>query len=340
MTGIREIELRDVPQPAIEKPDDVLLRVEIVGVCGSDMHYYRTGRIGDQVVQFPYRLGHECAATVVEVGPEVRGVAPGDRVAVDPLTWCEQCDQCLAGREHTCRNQTFLGCPGQAEGCMADLIVMAERSLFKIPDGMTWQQAALVEPFAIGLYAQRLAGEMTGKTVGVFGSGPIGLCVLAACKAAGASKVYATDIRDYRCEMAARMGADWTGNPEKTDVAEAILAAEPLGVDYAFECCGEQSAIDEALRTVRPGGKLLIAGIPEVDRTSFEAATMRRHEVTIQPVRRQNQCEGDAIAMVAAGEVDLDPMVTHNGTFSETKKIYDLIADYRDNAVKAMIYPD
>ena len=338
LTGIEQVELRDVPEPKLTNPTDVKLRVEAVGVCGSDMHYYRVGRIGDQVVQFPWTVGHECAATVVEVGPNVKTVKPGDRVAIDPLRVCGTCDQCLAGREHTCRHQAFMGCPGQAEGALAEYIIMQGRCCFPVPASMTFTRAAAVEPFTIGLYAQRLGGDAAGKTAVVLGTGPIGLSVLLAMKQAGASKVYASDIRDSRKALAAQMGADWVGNPEKQDIVAEITAAEPLGVDMIFECAGEQDTIDQGVTLLRPGGSLLLVGIPEVDRVSFNISAMRRKELTVQNVRRQNECIPDAVDLVARGKVDIDPMVTHHFTMDQTARAFDLVAHYRDNVIKAIIH--
>ncbi|NBB94679.1 MAG: alcohol dehydrogenase catalytic domain-containing protein [Planctomycetes bacterium] len=337
LTGIREVEVRDVPEPTLEKDTDVLLDVLTVGVCGSDMHYYRTGRIGEQVVQFPYRVGHECAGCVLKTGTVVEGLSEGDVVAVDPLISCGECDQCRAGREHTCRNQAFLGCPGQADGCLCERIVMPAASCTPVPGGVTCEQAALIEPFSIGLYAQKLAGDVAGKSLAILGSGPIGLCVLLAARAAGARAVYMTDIRDNRAELAGQMGATWTGNPNRQDIVAEILQAEPNGVDACVEAAGEQSTLNEGVKLLKPGCTLAVVGIPEVDRVSFEVASMRRHELTIQNVRRQNQCVEPAVKLVAAGEVNLDPMVTHRVDLDETAEIFDIVADYNDNAVKAMI---
>ncbi len=338
LTGIRKVETREAPRPKIEHDDDVLLKVEMVGVCGSDMHYFRAGRIGDQVVEFPWVIGHECSATVIEVAGGVTRVRVGDRVAVDPLIWCGRCDQCKAGREHTCLNQKFLGCPGEVSGCLAEYIVMPAASCFPVPDALTPAATAMVEPMSIGLYAQRLAGDVAGAKIGILGCGPIGLCVLLACRAAGAAEVYMTDIRDYRAELAGRMGASWTGNPDRQDIVGEIRGSEPAGLDVVFECAGEQSTPDEALSLARPGGKLMMVGIPEPDRVSFEIAPLRRREITIQPVRRQNRCVAETIELIAAGRLDVCAMLTHDYTLDRTQEAFETVADYRDNAVKAMIH--
>ncbi|MBN1942347.1 MAG: alcohol dehydrogenase catalytic domain-containing protein [Phycisphaerae bacterium] len=337
LTGIRGVEVGDWPEPKLERDTDVLLQVETVGVCGSDMHYYRTGRIGEMVVDYPFIAGHEFSGRVLEAGKAVKNVSVGRRVTVDPLMWCGRCDQCRKGREHTCRNQKFLGCPGQADGCLCERIVMPAESCFPVPENVTAQQAALLEPFCIGLYARTLAGDVAGKSVAILGAGPIGLCVYQACRAAGAKKIYMTDVRPERVEFARRYGADWVGNPETQNATADILAAEPDALEVVFEAAGEQPAIDQAVDLLAPGGKLLLIGIPEVDRVSFHISAARRKELTIQNVRRQNHCVPPAVELLAARKIDLDPMVTHTFTLDETKQAFDIAADYKDNVIKAMI---
>ncbi|HEN21408.1 MAG TPA: hypothetical protein ENN86_05295, partial [Desulfobacteraceae bacterium] len=148
LTGLNKMQLQDVPDPALPGPGQLLLRIEVVGVCGSDIHYYKTGRIGEQVVSYPFTVGHECAATVIEAGENTPGFMSGDRVTVDPAMPCYECDQCKAGREHTCRNLEFLGCPGQAEGCLSEMIIMPARSCYNIPDDMSFAEAAFAEPLS------------------------------------------------------------------------------------------------------------------------------------------------------------------------------------------------
>ncbi len=338
LTGIRQLEIRETSPPKISDPHGVLLRVGVVGVCGSDVHYYTTGRIGTLVVKYPEWTGHECAGTVEAVGDQVKKARVGQRVAVDPLITCGYCDQCLSGREHTCRNQKFLACPGQGPGALAEYLVMPERSCYAIPDGMTLVQAAAVEPLSIGIYAQRLAQMQPGAKIAILGSGPIGLCVLLASRAACEVTAYATDLLDERLEVARRCGATWTGNPKRTDVVPAIRELEPLGVDFVFECAGQQETLDQAIELLKPGGTVLMIGIPEVDRVSFSIHNLRRKEIQLQSVRRQNQCMAPAIELVSNGAINLDQLVTHHFPLAETKQAFDLVADYRDGVVKAIVH--
>ncbi len=338
LTGIRQLQILDAPEPKLTAPREVLLRMDTVGVCGSDVHYYTKGHIGAQVVQFPERVGHECAGTVVEVGSEVTGLRVGQRVAVDPLIACGQCDQCRAGRRHTCRQQKFLGNPGEAPGALAEFLIMPAESCHPVPDSMTQVCAALVEPFSIGLYAQRLSQMQPGANIAVLGSGPIGLCVLLACRAAGAGTTYATDLLDERLKVARQCGATWAGNPKKTDIVAAIGQLEPLGLDCVFECAGEQQTLDQAVEMLKPGGQLLILGIPELDRVSFSIHALRRKEIRVLNVRRQNHCTAPAVEMIARNLVSVDPLVTHHFSLAQSKEAFDLVDGYRDGVVKAIIH--
>ncbi len=337
LIGIRRVELRQVPDPEIRAGRDVLVRVDRVGVCGSDIHYYTHGRIGAQVVRYPFTVGHECAGTVVQVGDAVARVYPGDRIAVEPAMSCGNCDQCRAGRAHTCRSIRFLGAPGQAEGGLSELIVVPEESCYPIAHGTSLDQAALSEPFSIGVYSVRLAGAVTGAHVAVLGSGPIGLAVLAAARAAGVARVYVTDKIDGRLRIAREQGASWVGNPDTSDVVGRILTLEPLGLDAVFECCGKQEAVDQAIDLLKPGGKLLMVGIPEEGRISLPIDVARRKEIDFQNVRRQNDCVQTALDLLESRRVNLDFMVTHRFPLERAGEAFELVAGYRDGVIKAMI---
>jgi L-iditol 2-dehydrogenase len=259
----------------LTRPTDVLIRVGCVGVCGSDVHYYTTGRIGSQVVQYPFAAGHEFSGTVEEAGAEVRNLRPGDRVAVDPAMPCFACDQCRGGRSHTCRSLRFLGCPGQAEGCLCDYMVMPATSCIALRAAHSMEQGALLEPLSIGAYAARLGGDLRGKRIAILGCGPIGLSVLLAARQAGAARIYVSDPIAVRRAFARQCGATWDGAPAG-DLVAAILRHEPLALDAVFECCGQQDAMDQGIELLQPGGRLVLLGIPEVSRVSFNIDLLRR----------------------------------------------------------------
>lgn len=337
LTGIRAMEMREVPAPQIRQPHDVLIRMAAVGVCGSDVHYYLHGRVGSQVVQYPYAEGHEGAGVVAAVGPGVTRVKPGDRVAIEPAMPCHACDQCLVGRHHTCRKLRFLGCPGQAEGCLAEYLVMPDECCFPVPPAMTIEEAALVEPLSIGVYAAQQAPALAGKRVAILGSGPIGLCVMMSARTRGVEKVYMTDKIPARLQVAQRMGANWTGNPDTQDVVKDVLAREKLQLDVVFECCGEQSALDQGVDLLKPGGTLVVVGIPAVDRISFSIDSLRRRELSVVNIRRQNHCVQPALDAIAARNIPAAQLITHRFPFARGKDAFDLVAAYADGVVKAMV---
>jgi len=338
LTGVREIEIRDTPAPALRDPEDVLLRIEAVGVCGSDIHYYTEGRIGSQMVNFPETIGHECSGAVAAVGSAVRSLKTGQRVAIDPLLPCGECDQCLSSRPHTCRRQKFLGCPGQAPGALAEYLVMPAGCCYPVPESMSAAQAAMVEPLSVAIHSRRLAPLQPGAKIAVLGAGPIGLSVMLACRASLKDlRVYVTDLIDERVEAARQCGADWSGNPRDEDVRAAIASREPRGLDAVFECAGKQETLDQAAELLKPGGTLLIVGIPELDRVSFDPHLLRRHELEVRSVRRQNDCVRSAIELISSGAISVDSLVTHRFTLAQTKAAFDLVAGYSGGVIKAMI---
>ncbi len=337
LTGIREMRMFDVPDPMLTGPKDVMIKMKVIGVCGSDVHYYKSGKIGSQVVSYPFPVGHEGAGEVISVGPEVTRVKPGDRIAIEPAMPCWECDQCLAGRPNTCRKLKFLGCPGQAEGCLSEYLIMPETSCFPIPDEMSYDEAALSEPLAIGLYAVNRSIELNNASVGILGFGPIGMSVFLSAQSKGAEKIYVTDKIEERIVAARNTGASFAGHADDPDLIDSIMNLEPHGLDVIFECCGQQEATNQALELLKPGGKLMIIGIPEFNTWLFPVDKMRRKEVTIRNVRRQNETLDETLELISENRVNLDPMVTHRFPFDQTKGAFDLVADYRDGVMKAMI---
>lgn len=337
LTGIEEMEMREVPDPLIVKDTDVLIKMKVIGVCGSDVHYYKSGKIGSQIVKYPFPVGHEAAGQVVKTGSAVKRVKPGDRIAIEPAMPCWECDQCKAGRTHTCRNLKFLGCPGQADGCLSEYIIMPETSCFPIPDSMSYDEAAISEPLAIGLYAVNGSIPMNGAKIGILGFGPIGMSVLLPALSLGAEAAYVTDKIDDRLAIAKQNGAVYTGNPDTQDIVSEISDAEPGLLDVVFECCGQQEAVDQAIDILKPGGKLMIIGIPEFERWSFPVDKMRHKEITVQNVRRQNETLDKTLEMISSGHVNVHPMATHRFTFDETRSAFELVSGYKDGVMKAMI---
>jgi L-iditol 2-dehydrogenase len=337
LTGIRQMEMKDIPEPMIVKPNDVKIRMSVLGICGSDIHYYTQGQIGSQKVIFPFTVGHEGAGIVAEVGSTVTRVKPGDKIAIEPAMPCWECDQCLAGRHHTCRKLRFLGCPGQAEGALMEYIVMPEESCFPLTGKLTPDHGSISEPLAIGIYSVKKSGGIANQKAGIIGFGPIGMSVMLAAKAQGAGKIYVTDKIDERSAIALKEGATLTGNPLKENIVDKIRQHEPLGLDVIFECCGQQDALDQAVELLKPGGRIIVVGIPEFDKWTMSVETTRRREMALQFIRRQVDCVEPALEMMKNGLINVDNMVSHRFPFDKTKEAFDLVADYKDGAMKVMI---
>jgi L-iditol 2-dehydrogenase len=331
------IEIRNVSDPGFKNEGEVLLRTKRAGLCGSDFHYFRSDLVGGEIIQHPAILGHECSAAVEEAGKDATRVKRGGRVAVDPAISCGVCDQCRAGRHHTCRNLRFLGYPGQMDGCLAEYLVMPGRNVYALPDGMTWEEGALVEPLSIALYALERGRDEDKNSAGILGSGPLGLCLALAARDAGISRIYTTDRVTERVVAARKAGADWSGNPDDEDIVHEILEREPYGLDRVFECSGDPAALDQAVELLKPGGRLFILGIPIEPRAAFDMGLLRRKEIAIQNIRRQNRCTEKAIEAIASRRIDVAWLATHILPLAEGQRAFETASGYKFGVLKAMI---
>ena len=337
LTGLRQMEMIELPEPYISGPKDVKIRMSVLGICGSDIHYYTNGRIGSQIVEYPFAVGHEGAGIVVETGTAVKKVKPGDKIAIEPAMACRKCDQCLSGRYHTCRNLRYLGCPGQAEGCLMDYIVMPEESCFPLHGNLTADQGSISEPLSIGLYSARKAGNLKDSSVGILGFGPIGMSVMLSAKTEEPASILVTDKINERLSIARETGIEEFLNPLSTDLVSYVRQNIPLGLDVVFECCGQQEALDQAVEILKPGGRLIVVGIPEFDSWTLSADNTRRKEISLQFIRRQVDCVEASLDLMQSGRINIDRMITHRFPFSHTKEAFDLVAGYKDGVMKAMI---
>jgi L-iditol 2-dehydrogenase len=337
LTGLGKMDMIQQPNPVLLKDTDVIVRVTHVGVCGSDMHLYEEGHVGDSWVDYPFVVGHEGTGIVEETGSAVRHVKTGERIAIEPAQPCGDCDQCQTGRPHTCRNLIFLGSPGQAAGILSEKITIPGKCCFPLPENLTNDRACLAEPLSISIWAVDLSGIASDASIAILGSGPIGMCVLLYARYLGIQNIYVTDLIDDRLEKARKAGASWTGNPDKADIVHGIQDAEPLGLDCIFDCCGKQEAMDQAVELIKPGGKIMIVGIPEFKNWSFATDKTRRKEICLQNVRRQNDRLQKAIDLITEGKVDTDQLITHRFPFPRTGEAFDMVNNYRDGVMKALI---
>ena len=308
-----DLRLHDEPEPD-PGPDEVLLRVGAVGLCGSDRHWLAEGSIGDAVLTQPLVLGHEFAGTI-ESGPRA-----GERVVLDPAIPCEDCPTCRAGLQHLCPDGKFAG--HSLDGALRVWMAWPERLAYGVPDSVSDEDAPLLEPLGVALHALDLGRAGPGTRAAVIGCGPVGLLLVQALIAEGAAEVVASDPLPHRLEAALERGA----------------VAEGAGVDVAFEVAGEDAAVAAAIELVRPGGRVVLVGIPDGDRTSFPAAATRRKGLTILIARRMKASDlPRAIRLVDAGRIDLHGLVSERRPLLEWQEAFDSLLERR--GLKVVVEP-
>lgn len=318
-------------------PGEVLVQVKAVGVCASDVHYYRDMRIGDAVVTEPLIIGHEFAGVIAEVGPGVTNVKPGDRVAVEPGISCGKCDMCTMGYHNLCRSIKFCGTPPH-DGSLRDFIAWPAQLVEPIADSVSMGEAAMLEPLAVGVYAVEIAGDMQGKTVGILGCGAIGLSILQAAKAAGCGEVFVTDLIPYRLDLAWKLGADHTFNAADQGVVEAVKQSTGgRGLDVVFEAAGENEAVCQATEMVRPAGTVVIGGIPREDSMTLTASVIRRKALTLKLLRRSNNTLGRSIKLLEEGKVDVASFVTHRFPVEQVTEAFETARDRKDVSLRVLV---
>ena len=282
-------------------------------------------------------MGHEAAGIVEEIGKSVEGLRPGQRIAIDPALSCGKCYQCRNGREHTCSNLLFLGCPGQLEGAMTEYAVLNEKSCFPLNENTTFEQAVLSEPLAIAVYAVERSNISHKSNIAILGAGPIGMSVFHTANITGVNKVFLTDKISDRLEFSSQLGPNYRGNPDSTNIIKEITSLEPELLDIVFECSGDIDAFNQGISLLKPGGTFVIIGIPEVDNISFPIHELRRKEITIINIRRQNNCTQKAIDLLESKSINMDSMVTHHFDLNQSSEAFRLVENYEDGVMKAMI---
>ena len=339
--GIRDLRLEELPIPT-PGPGEVLLRVAAVGVCGSDVHYFLEGRIGDAVVTGPLILGHEFSAQVAELGPQahsgrVGGLEIGQLVAVEPGISCGRCEPCRHGHPNLCPDVRYCGTP-PIDGVFAEYAVMPAENCYPLPQGFGQAEGALLEPLGIAIHSVDLAHLKAGQTVAVLGAGPIGLLIAAVARAAGAGEVFVTEPLAYRRQFALDYVADAALDPGDTDVtAEILRLTGGRGVDVAFEAAGAAETIQQAVDVACTGGKVLLVGIPSDDRMTLKVSTARHKGLVLKPVFRMKHTYPRAIRLVQTGMVDVKPLATHLFPLERIVEAFELVTGYKDGVLRAVI---
>lgn len=314
--GAGDMRLHDEPVPTPGRGES-LVRVTAVGVCGSDVHWFREGHIGGDRIETPLILGHECAGVIED------GTRRGERVAIDPAQACGQCSYCQEGNPNLCSVLRFAGHAPQ-DGGLRGYVAWPEHCLVPLPDALSDVEGALLEPLGVAIYAVELGEVGPGMSVGVFGSGSIGLLVLQVARVAGATRLFATDLPDvpHRLAAARALGATAFVVHDGREAGEVLAATEGRGVDVAFEAAGDPEAVEAAIAAVKPGGRAILIGIPSDDRVAFTASTARRKDLLIRVVHRMKHTYPRAIQLVESGRVDLRALATHRFPLADVARGY------------------
>lgn len=338
MRGIDKMIIKEIPVPEIGKKE-VLVSLEYVGICGSDVHYFHNGCCGSYKVDLSedYMLGHECAGTIVKVGEEVEKLKVGDRVALEPGITCGECEQCKSGHYNLCPDVVFLATP-PVQGCNEEYIAFLENMCFKLPDNVSTKEGALIEPLSVGFYASEQGGVKTGDTVVILGSGCIGLVTLLACKAHGAGKIIVADLVEARLQKALEIGATEVINSGKEDALKKIEElTNGRGADVVFETAGSPVTIAQTPFIVRRGGVITLVGISAKEEINYNFAQIMDKEATIKSVFRYRNIYPKAIAAVSGGAINVKGIVTHEFDLDHIQEAYDEAVNNKTDLVKAVI---
>jgi len=318
-------------------PGEIQVRVDATGICGSDLHSYGEGAVGDTPCVYPMVLGHEPAGTVMKTGAGVTGWAPGDRAALEPALYCYHCEACRTGHHNVCENIRFLSNPG-TPGFFREFVNLPAPNLVPIPPALSLDLASVAEPLAVAMHSLLFASVQPGETVAVIGAGPIGLLTIACLKNARAGRIWAVEPLAHRRAMALAMGADAVVDAGAGDAARELNAeTKGRGVDCVIDCAAKKDTTNQAIRAVRWAGRVVLTGIHSDALVPFEVSPMRRKELTIFNVRRSNGETHAAIEMLAARPELFAPMMTHRRPLEKVAEAFEIAEHYRDGVGKMII---
>ena len=336
MEGIGKMGYTERPIPT-PKDDEVLVKLEYVGICGSDMHYYETGAIGDYVVKPPFVLGHEPGGTVVEVGSNVKHLKVGDRVALEPGKTCGHCEFCRQGKYNLCPDVVFFATP-PVDGVFQEYVAHEAALCFKLPENVSTLEGALIEPLAVGFHAANQGEAHAGQTAVVMGAGCIGLVSMMALKAEGVSRVYVVDVMQKRLDKALELGADGVINGKDEDAVEAVRKlTEGAGCDLVIETAGTEITTRQAIHMAKKGANIVLVGYSKTGEMTLPMSLVLDKELTFKTVFRYRHIYPMAIDAVAAGKVNLKGIVTNIFDFDDIQNAMDQSVSDKANIVKAVV---
>lgn len=331
-----DIKIKEVPIPE-PKNNELLVKVKHVGICGSDIHYYEHGRIGDFVVEKPIILGHECAGEVTEIGKDVTGFQKGDLVALEPGHTCGKCEFCLTGRYNLCPDVVFMATPPY-DGAFCEYVAYPSHMAFKLPEGMDTIEGALIEPLAVGMHSANQGGASLGQSAVILGSGCIGLCTLLSLKAKGVTKIFVADVIEKRLNKAKELGATEIIDARKQDTVKTVMElTDGKGVDMVYETAGNKVTTASTGALVKRGGTIILVGMAPDATISYDFGTVMGKEATIKTVFRYRNIYPSAIEAVASGIIPIKSIVTDTFKLEDTAKAMEYSVANKADIVKAII---
>ncbi|MFB3778963.1 MAG: zinc-binding dehydrogenase [Bryobacteraceae bacterium] len=338
LIGLRKFRLieADVPEPG---PGEIQLRVRAVGICGSDMHDFSEGRVGDVECKYPMVLGHEPTGVVTKTGPGVTGWAAGDRAALEPAVYCYHCEFCLSGRHNICQHIRFHSSPADP-GFFRQYATLPASNVLPLPSELGFEEGTLFEPLAVVVHSMKFASIRPLETAAVFGAGPIGLMTVVLLKIAGAGRVFSIEPVAHRREMAKALGADEVIDPAQASPWQEILKATgKRGVDVTIDCATRDDTLDQCVSATRNGGRMVITGIPVEIRVPLQWHTARRKELTIYNVRRSVHESEAAMDLLRHYPTRFAPILTHSMPMEKVQSAFEMLEHYSGGAGKVVIQP-
>lgn len=336
MTDLKKVEIQERPIPA-PAANEVLVKVEYVGICGSDLHYFEHGRIGDFIVETPFVLGHEAGGTVVEVGADVKDLKVGDRVAMEPGKTCGECEFCKAGKYNLCKDVIFFATP-PVDGVFQEYVAHEAGLCFKLPENVSTMEGALIEPLAVGMHAANQGGAHLGQTAVVTGAGCIGLVSLLALKAMGVSKVIVVDIVEKRLQKALELGADVVINGKDEDtVARLMEITDGKGVDLGIETAGSQITASQIIKAAKKGATVVFVGYSPSGEMTLPIGMALDKELTFKTIFRYRNIYPMAIEAVASGKINIKDIVTDYFELDDIQNALDSCVNNKADIVKGVI---
>ena len=332
----RHFRLIDAPPIADPSPGQIQVAVKAVGICGSDLHYFSDGGIGEARCVYPMVLGHEPAGVVRKTGPGVSGWSPGDRAVLEPALYCYHCEFCMTGHHNVCVNLRFLSQPDEP-GFFREFVNLPIHNLIPLPAHLSHQEGALVEPLAVVLHSLQFAAPRAGDTALVTGAGPIGLLTIAALKLSGVTRVWTVEPIAHRRDLARAVGADVVIDPAAGPVSEILHDTANRGVDIAIDCAGKEDSINHCIQAARHFGRVVVTGIPSEDYIRLAFHIMRRKELAFYCVRRSNHDSEAALSLLSSHSRLFAPILTHQRPLTGIQAAFELCESYADGVGKLTV---